>query len=274
MQEIDLLKKAIQQYENSPKSAIDMDLLLDGIRQGYALLLAQKNNTTDVPLTSEVEEKQEAAATQTTTEEKTADINADDYFELAEEPEVNTTIIDEPVLVETVAEVPIVENISTVIVDEAPPLSNEEEVIVTTTQIVEEKKEPLPIAEEPTKVEEPIIEKINPAILNESFSQQTTASFNEKLQTSTIETGLNERFAIGSMKSLIDFNRKFVFIQELFKGDSEAYNIAIDTIDKCENIQSAFHFITTSVLPTYKWDMNASSVKLFDKLVRQKFGKL
>lgn len=273
MQEIDLLKKAIQQYENSPKSAIDMDLLLDGIRQGYALLLVQKNKTTEVPLTAEVEEKQEAAATQTATEEKTAEINADDYFELAEEPEVNTTIIEEPVLVEKVAEEFVAENISTTIVEEVPSLPKEEEVI-TATQIVEEIKEPLPIAEEPIKVEEPIIEKINPAILNESFSQQTTASFNEKLQTNTFETGLNERFAIGSMKSLIDFNRKFVFIQELFKGDSEAYNVAIDTIDKCENIQSAFHFITTSVLPTYKWDMNASSVKLFDKLVRQKFGKL
>ena len=284
-QAIQQLKKAIAQYENSPQTAIDTDLLLGEIRSLYALLTSPSQTDAPAAVASPEPPIVEMKPVETATAEE-------EYFEFAaEEPVVivekeiapvaeTSPTIEEPKVEPVIVEEEIVPVVETEVV---VAVEKEEDVVIVPEKI----EEPVAPVSEPTtivtetvkEVEEETIsmlsptEKTNSNILNESFAQNPTTSFNEKLQQNN-ERGLNEKFATGSIKSMIDFNRKFVFIQELFKGDSEAYSVAIDTIDGCENIQSAFHFITTSLLPQYNWDMSSQTVKLFDKLIRQKFGKI
>ena len=84
--------------------------------------------------------------------------------------------------------------------------------------------------------------------------------------------GLNERVAIDDLKKLIDFNRQFVFTQELFANDPAAYTEAITQLNHFEDAQSAFNFITSELLAKYKWNMSSETVKLFDAIIRKKFG--
>jgi hypothetical protein len=84
--------------------------------------------------------------------------------------------------------------------------------------------------------------------------------------------GLNERVAVGDLKKLIDFNRQFVFTQELFANDPAAYTEAIAQLNHFEDAQSAFNFITSELVAKYKWNMSSETFKLFDAIIRKKFG--
>jgi hypothetical protein len=95
-------------------------------------------------------------------------------------------------------------------------------------------------------------------LLNERFQPQSK--------------GLNERVAQGDLKKLIDFNRQFVFIQELFQNDAISYMKTIERINETEKIEDAILYLNNEIIHKYKWKPEQESVKLFEKIVRQKFG--
>lgn len=103
------------------------------------------------------------------------------------------------------------------------------------------------------------LEKEEKPLLNERFQQQAV--------------GLNERIIESDLKKLIDFNRQFVFIQELFHSDAIAYMKAIERINDMATLEDAFSYMNNEIIHKYKWRPEQQSVKLFEKLVRQKFGK-
>jgi hypothetical protein len=51
----------------------------------------------------------------------------------------------------------------------------------------------------------------------------------------TTSKGLNDNVTEGDLKKLIDFNRQFVFIQELFGNDPKAYMEAINRLNTISN---------------------------------------
>ena len=71
---------------------------------------------------------------------------------------------------------------------------------------------------------------------------------------------------------MIDFNKQYVLINELFKGDSQAFQTAVNQINDAPTIEVAFEYIKTELMPKYQWNGEMQSTRLFDKLVRQKFG--
>lgn len=83
---------------------------------------------------------------------------------------------------------------------------------------------------------------------------------------------LNDRVAGTDLNNLLDLNRKHVLTNELFGGDSQAFQAAIRRINESPTIEAAFEYIKTELLPKYQWKGDMQSAKLFDKLVRQKFG--
>ncbi len=84
--------------------------------------------------------------------------------------------------------------------------------------------------------------------------------------------GLNERVAHGDLKKLIDFNRQFVFTHELFANDPTAYLEAINKLNDFSDVKEAFDYVVLELVPKYNWNMNSEVVKLFDSIIRQKFG--
>jgi hypothetical protein len=140
-----------------------------------------------------------------------------------------------------------------------------------------------PVAEKKEQVqltmqmkEEPVIEIVEKEVsrpaasLNESFGG-AERSLNERLSAAKGHA-LNDMVVRRDLKSMIDFNKQYVLTNELFKGDSQAFNTAISRINEAPNIEAAFDFIKKELLPKYKWSGEMQSARLFDKLVRQKFG--
>ena len=106
--------------------------------------------------------------------------------------------------------------------------------------------------------------------INDGHSKEEV-SLNKKLSSET-KVALNDHAASRSLKSLIDLNKQFVITNELFKGDNSAFAEAIHRIDDCAGIEQAFTYIKNELLPVYHWSSTDQATKLFDKLVRQKFG--
>ena len=107
------------------------------------------------------------------------------------------------------------------------------------------------------------------ASINESI--KSGGSLNEKLKSSSaIE--MHKKLASKPLKELIDLNKRFVLLSELFKGNTDAYTSAITHIDTLPDYDSAQHFISTQLASNYYWDETKQSTRMFTKLVKLKYG--
>lgn len=155
-----------------------------------------------------------------------------------------------------------------------------------TDPIIEAVPEPVVVAapivvEEPIEVPVPEVQKVEvqetltpPAPKKESSLVDRLSESDNSLmgKFTTSSKGLNDNVTEGDLKKLIDFNRQFVFIQELFGNDPKAYMEAINRLNAMQTIEEAVKYINQELVPKYNWNKDLQSLKLFDKIIRQKFG--
>jgi hypothetical protein len=170
-----------------------------------------------------------------------------------------------------------VEQANIAVVEEKPVTPVQPEAVIATVTehpVVEMVKETPPKEDKkPERTEQvasPEQIKTKPSSLNEIFAGEEK-SLNERLSGDK-KPALNDQAARKDLKSMIDFNKQYVFTNELFKGDSAAFQSAISRINDSPTIEAAFEYIKTDLLPKYQWNGEMQSARLFDKLVRQKFG--
>ena len=184
------------------------------------------------------------------------------------EPVKKETIAEEPVPVKK----PIIKPNDDLFIKEEPVKARANDPIKT--EVIIAKKENAPVNKSEVKIETPVEKKPEKVVqvsstLNESI--KTGGSLNEKLKTSsTVE--VHKKLATKPLKELIDLNKKFVLLNELFKGNTEAYTTAIAHIDTLPDYETAQAFITTQLVSNYYWDETKQSTRMFSKLVRMKFG--
>jgi hypothetical protein len=176
------------------------------------------------------------------------------------------------------------ETITPPVIEQQPAVIAKEEVIAPAIEkpqmkeMVVSKEEPKQVSPvkdpEPEWVEEVVAAqeqaKSKPGSLNEVFAGEER-SLNQRHSIGD-KRALNDHAGGKDLKSMIDFNKQYVLTNELFKGDSQAFQTAISHINNAPNIEAAFEYIKTDLLPKYNWNGDMQSTRLFDKLVRQKFG--
>jgi hypothetical protein len=99
-----------------------------------------------------------------------------------------------------------------------------------------------------------------------------TSSFNDKLKEAR-EKSLGPRFRQtnqGDIKSLININDKFLFINELFDGDYKDYTQAIDTFNTFTEKRDAFDFLD-SLLKNNLWNSTSAAFIKLKEIVEKKF---
>lgn len=157
---------------------------------------------------------------------------------------------------------------------EVIPVAVEEKLIVTNHEPELPKVAVVEIKENEKKV--PELEKVQLETninvpLNEIFSTKEQ-SLNERLSPQEVKKALNDQVASRDLKTLIDFNKQIALTKELFNNDATAFATAIAKLNASTDIQQAFDFVTKELVVQYKWDKESQAVRLFDKLLRQKFG--
>lgn len=108
--------------------------------------------------------------------------------------------------------------------------------------------------------------------LNELVTQ-TIPSLNEKLKQSRVELGdkLGE-MPVKDLRQAIGINDKFLFIQELFRGDVDMYERSIKTINEFRTLQQAEYWIERELKIRQGWLDDTRTVQHFYSLVRKRFS--
>jgi len=117
------------------------------------------------------------------------------------------------------------------------------------------------------------VTKINEISLNDRLGrdQQTLNDSLKQVVTKepTLERHLKTR--IENIKSAIPLNQKFVFINELFQGDTAAYHQALNELEQCSTYQAATELLMEKYASNYRWNMEGEEVGAFFEIIERKY---
>jgi len=102
-------------------------------------------------------------------------------------------------------------------------------------------------------------EEKNEASLNDNF-KKTDGSV----------AGKFEKAPIADLKEHIGINRKFLYVNELFKGDSSMYNATIDKLNSYNSVKEALEKVN-SLAEENGWDPENIAVSGFIELVERRY---
>lgn len=147
---------------------------------------------------------------------------------------------------------------------ETPPVAEKKPEPVVETPVAEQtaevKVEPQPITPPPVAEKTKPVEPPKETALYERLQQSEQKDLAHKMQ----------QTPIADLKKAISINKKFEFINQLFKGDHEAYTKAIHYINGLSNVSEATTFFN-QLKAQFEWDEeNKLFIELAD-LVRRRF---
>ncbi len=90
-----------------------------------------------------------------------------------------------------------------------------------------------------------------------------------KLQSGVAER--HQRKPISDLRVAIGTNEKFLFINQLFLGDSQSYSISIESLNNSGSLDAARNFVHQNLLSKYDWDLSTHPANLFLDLVERRF---
>ena len=93
-------------------------------------------------------------------------------------------------------------------------------------------------------------------------------TLNDELTGEKKETLAEAHQKIDSLKQSVTLNQKFMFINQLFKGDQEAYQNTIDFLERCTSRPEALNFIGNN---HSDWDQGSEGYTEFMELLDKKF---
>jgi hypothetical protein len=107
--------------------------------------------------------------------------------------------------------------------------------------------------------------------LNDVAATQN-GSLNDKLKEDTSEVAsLLQSTPIRDLKKAIGINDRYLFINELFRGDDNMYERSIKTINAFTIYAEAEYWIQRELKVKIGWNDNLETVKHFDQLVKRRF---
>ncbi len=109
--------------------------------------------------------------------------------------------------------------------------------------------------------------------LNEVLPKDEAASVNDKHNVLVNEVSdLFEDAPIKDLKKAIGINERFLYLNELFRGDEAMYERSIKTINAFTIYPEAEFWIRRELKLKLGWDDKYNTVKQFDQLVRRRFS--
>ncbi len=239
---------------------IERDILLGELREAYAELKFGATENEELPKVVDDEEDPTLAVPEQPEE--------------SDEPEVEVELIfDEESDEESDEELEKEESVHVEVSVETPVATHVEEPVVAPVE--------LPTTEDPDAVETTNISDIlnlsapkrsallslyedNPApVLGEQFRDAPSVA-----DTIACPKGVAESTPVVSLREAIGVADKFMLIRELFGGDADAYEKALDALEA----QPSFDDCIIYIAEHYTWSPNAESTKLVMELIQRKYN--
>lgn len=123
-----------------------------------------------------------------------------------------------------------------------------------------------PMTEIPTLSHQPKEKEVNDAA-----SQQE--SLNDKLKQGKTELiEVLKETPVKDLRKAVGINDRFLFINELFRGDENMYERSIKTINSFNIYAEAEYWISRELKLKLGWNNESASVQHFDQLVKRRFS--
>jgi hypothetical protein len=124
-----------------------------------------------------------------------------------------------------------------------------------------------PLIEIPTLAQQQSIQEINEMI------GIRDASLNDKLKDNKVEIGeILKDHPIRDLKKAIGVNDRYVFINELFRGDEVMYERSLKTINGFRIFAEAEYWIERELKVKLGWEEHKETTRHFYQLVRRRFS--
>lgn len=120
------------------------------------------------------------------------------------------------------------------------------------------------IEEEPkpsSNINEQLSDEDTPETLNEKFKSEEQNTLAATLQKSKITV----------IKSSIAIHQKYMFVNQLFEGDSQAFDSVIDELDNTTSLDEAKRLLAEKYQPKYNWEEDKKEYVELLKVVERKF---
>lgn len=149
-----------------------------------------------------------------------------------------------------------------------PKVNIEEKIMVEISKAEEKVKEEIiavEITPEPVKEPEPVVE-----VKKEIIEQPKVDA--PQVQVEKPKTTVNiQKPSISDIKTAIGINDRFQFSNDLFQGNMQEYDIAIQQLNASENLDSAMVYFN-SLQKLYNWDMEQDTAKRLLELVERRYS--
>ncbi len=140
---------------------------------------------------------------------------------------------------------------------------------------------PKPIIQEPISKETPSEPKIEPTATSISSQATKPIEQNPKVQRLFSKDASNElsdllsQQPITQLKQGFSINDRLQFIQVLFNGDNQAFDICVRTLDDCINLSHAKKYLEQQIIGRYDWTLDEKEelATQFVHLVKRRFSE-
>lgn len=129
---------------------------------------------------------------------------------------------------------------------------------------------PVPPPRTPDLTYDPLVEI---PTLSQQVKQAEPESINDRLKQSKVELAeVLKESPIKDLRKAIGINDRFLFINELFRGDEAMYERSIKTINGFNIYPEAEYWISRELKTKLGWNIDHPSVLQFDQLVKRRFS--
>ncbi len=169
------------------------------------------------------------------------------------------------------------------IVEVAPPIIEQ---VIEPTPIIEQpvvfeqivvKPESLPVYEQKVgAISEAIIEKNalkdpDNVRLNERLATEQK-SVNDQAQSSKSVLDYHQNARIEGITGAISLNQRFLFTNNLFGGNIQAFSHALEELELCKDFGEAKELILKKYVPRYMWDITGAEAEEFIDIIKRRFN--
>lgn len=131
--------------------------------------------------------------------------------------------------------------------------------------VAEEETEDDELEEEPEEEDESVP-------LNEKLSEGPSRIVNEQFEEPQVTIADQMQQAkVTSIMDAISINNRYMFTNELFDGDKEQFEEAVQIMENCQSFDDAVEILVQDYAKLRDWDMNSDEVKELLKVVFRKF---
>jgi hypothetical protein len=129
-----------------------------------------------------------------------------------------------------------------------------------------------PIEDIPTLTHQQPLQEEKPTEVHQVIAKGGKDSLNDQLKQPKLELGDSlQEVPIKDLKRAIGINDKFLFINELFRGDDIMYERSIKTINSFAIYAEAEYWIKRELKLKLGWNDRNEVVKQFDQLIKRRF---